>query len=403
MGIKSCVRFLHVHRIGLTFISLYIALWWAPIRPLIVVLNQQKVIPLGINGPLEWMARWWLNIDSPVFFQPLALLAAVVLGLRRRGFLEATWSRTINARSKLSKQWVLWAWAPFALVTCFLGTSFLGHITPLTAALLTWLPVTIILFIYGPRVTRVLHVPCLLLVPATALPDTLLEKAQQVSQNMLGLVATRVGRVVGDNLIYTTGNAFNVNDDYLIVGSLNAPISAPLNGLSLLGVTTLVITIYALEIRRKGLATTTVANAIATLICLITTLMHLTVVLLTLHFGIRGRSVASFSNVYLVPLTSFLSLLLVNYLQTTPMGKRLERLDKAILCWFQTLPDLRSRSIYQKRPTPYKQRDNALRKAAAISLRFIMRPFRRYWRIMSRLDEMIGRWEQKVRRKGKPR
>lgn len=403
MGIKRCVRFLHVHRIGLTLLSLYIALWWAPIRPLLIILNPQKTIPLGINGPLEWVGRWWLNIDSPVFFQPLALLAAICLGLRRRGFLEATWSRTINARSKLSKRWVIWAWAPFALVTCSLGTSFLGHITPLTVALLTWLPITIILFIYGPRVARVLHIPCLLLVPATALPDILVEKAQQVSQNILGLVGMRLGHVLGDNLSYTTGNAFNVNDDYLIIGSLNAPISAPLNGLSLLGVTALAITIYVLEIRRKGLATTTIANVIAALICLMTTLVHLTLVLLTLHFGIRGRSVASFSNVLLVPLTSFLSLVLVNYLQTTPLGNHLERLDKTILCWFQSLPDLRSRSIYQRKLTAYKKPGNALLKAAAISLRFATLPFRRYWRIISRLDDMISRWQRNVKGKGKPR
>ena len=183
---RKAFRFLRSNASASLMFLIYILMWWMPLRPIITLVSGRSDIPYGINGPLEWMSRWWLTADAPTLFQPIALLGAWMLAYQRIGILRATWARTCRSAARRGAKWAKYSWILLAVLLLTGAVSFLGHITPLAISTLVWLPIGVVFYIYGPRVTRSLHTPILLLLAATAVPDTIPELLQKASQRILG-------------------------------------------------------------------------------------------------------------------------------------------------------------------------------------------------------------------------
>lgn len=370
---------------------IYLLMWWAPLRPVMTIASRRMDIPAGINGPLEWMTRWWLSPDSPAFFQILALIGAWVLALRRRKFLVGAWARTCRSASRRGAKWAAYSWIPLSILLLTGATAFLGHITPLAITTLVWLPAAIVFYIYGPRVLRALHTPMLLLIAATAVPDTIPELVQKLAQRILGSFAVLVGKILGDNFVFDPGSTFNVADDYLRSGSLNAPIAAPMNGLALLTSTAVISATWTL-MRHRGIASTAVAKTVAVTVSGICVLAHISLIAFTLHSGQKGYTVASFHGIVLLPLTSYVSVSILKKLFTGPAGHVLRRYDRSAVLWFTGLPDIRRRT-QSKRINPRPRTSKPAAPLLGVVFRMILSPFRIYWRWMTRLDSNLSKWE----------
>ena len=151
---RQAFRFLRSNASVSLMFLIYILMWWMPLRPFMIIASGRSDIPYGINGPLEWMSRWWLSADAPTLFQPIALLGAWMLAYQRVGILRATWARTCRSATRRGAKWAKYSWMPLAVLLCTGAVSFLGHITPLAITTLVWLPIGVVFYIYGPRVTR---------------------------------------------------------------------------------------------------------------------------------------------------------------------------------------------------------------------------------------------------------
>ena len=374
---RKAFRFLRSNASASLMFLIYILMWWMPLRPIITLVSGRSDIPYGINGPLEWMSRWWLTADAPTLFQPIALLGAWMLAYQRIGILRAKWAK--------------YSWILLAVLLLTGAVSFLGHITPLAISTLVWLPIGVVFYIYGPRVTRSLHTPILLLLAATAVPDTIPELLQKVSQRILGAIAILFGRALGDTLTYDAGSTFNVADDYIRTATLNAPIAAPMNGLALMGSTIVIAAIWTLH-KRRGIASTAFAKLVAFAISASCVLAHTLLIVITLHNGQRGFGVASLHNILLLPLTATISILILNKSFTSPSGQGLRTLDRSIVLWFVSLPDLRRKTPSQRRTTSQKATKPAP-PLLGVLIRMIFSPFRTYWQWMTRIDTKISKWE----------
>ena len=97
---RKAFRFLRSNASASLMFLIYILMWWMPLRPIITLVSGRSDIPYGINGPLEWMSRWWLTADAPTLFQPIALLGAWMLAYQRIGILRATWARTCRSAAR---------------------------------------------------------------------------------------------------------------------------------------------------------------------------------------------------------------------------------------------------------------------------------------------------------------
>ena len=388
---RTTVRFIRTNPSASLMLVLYILMWWAPLRPLVTLTTGRSDIPYGINGPLEWMSRWWLSIDAPTLFQPIALLGAWFLAFQRRHLLQAAWARSCRSASRRGAKWAGYSWIPLSLLLISGTAAFLGHITPLAVSTLVWLPLGVVFYIYGPRVIRALHTPSLLLIAATAVPDTIPELTQKIVQRILGALAVQLGRLIGDSMTFDSGSTFNVADDYLRSGSLNAPISAPMNGLALMTSTVVIAALWTLH-KRRGIASTAVAKLTGVVVSGICVLAHTLLIVITLHNGQRGYGVGSMHNVVLLPLTVTVTLLILKKLFATSYGVRLRMLDRNTVLWFVSLPDIRSRNFTRRRAKPIKQSKPAP-PLLGVLLRMTMSPFRTYWRWMTRIDSKISKWE----------
>lgn len=380
---------------------LYIVMWWAPLRPVVMLTTGRTDIPYGINGPLEWMSRWWLSIDAPTLFQPIALLGAWLLAFQRRDVLQATWARSCRSAARRGAKWAAYSWIPLGLLLISGTAAFLGHITPLAVTTLVWLPLGVVFYIYGPRVLRALHTPSLLLIAATAVPDTIPELSQKVIQRILGGLAVQLGRLLGDNMTFDPGSAFNVADDYLRTGSLNAPIAAPMNGLALMTTTVIIAALWTLY-NRRGIASTAIAKVTAIAVSGICVLAHTLLIVITLHNGHRGYAVGALHNILLLPLTVTVTLVILKKLFASSLGHMLRTHDRNAVLWFVSLPDFRRRTLSRRREKPQKQFKPAP-PMFGVLFRMIMSPFRTYWRWMTRIDSKISQWESASSKNKRPR
>ena len=380
---------------------IYILMWWAPLRPIVVIATGRDDIPFGINGPLEWMSRWWLSIDAPTLFQPVALIGSWWLATKRVPYLRATWARTCRSAARRGAKWATYSWIPLGLLVITGTASFLGHITPLAITTLVWLPIGVVFYIYGPRVLRALHTPILLLIAATAVPDTIPELIQKGAQRILGAVGVLIGKVMGDNLTYDAGSPFNVADDYLRSGSLNAPISSPMNGLALMTTTIVIGALWTLK-NKRGIASTAVAKLVGIAVSSLCTFAHILIIVTTLHNGQRGYTVASLHNILLLPLTAAVTILLLKKVFASSFGTYLRTLDRQVVIWFVNLPDIRRKSLW-KRQTKATKSTKAAPPMLGVLFRMVLSPFRYYWRLMTRIDTSISRWERGTARNKRPR
>ena len=388
---RTIVRFIRTNPSASLMLALYILMWWAPLRPVVMLTTGRSDIPYGINGPLEWMSRWWLSIDAPTLFQPIALIGAWLLTLQRRDVLRAAWARSCRSAARRGAQWVSYSWIPLGLLLISGTAAFLGHITPLAVTTLVWLPVGVGFYIYGPRVLRALHTPCLLLIAATAVPDTIPELSQKIVQRILGALAVQLGRLLGDSMTFDPGSAFNVADDYLRSGSLNAPISAPMNGLALMTSTVVIAALWTLH-NRRGVASTAIAKVTAIAVSGICILAHTLLIVITLHNGQRGYAVGALHNILLLPLTVTVTLVILKRLFASSFGHVLRTRDRNVVLWFVSLPDFRRRSFTRRRVKPTRQSKPAP-PLLGVVFRMTMSPFRTYWRWMTRIDSNISKWE----------
>lgn len=388
---RTAVRFIRTNPSASLMLFVYILMWWAPLRPVISLTTGRSDIPYGINGPLEWMSRWWLSIDAPTLFQPIALIGAWLLTYQRRGVLRATWARTCRSAARRGAKWAAYSWIPLGLLLISATAAFLGHITPLAITTLVWLPVGVVYYIYGPRVLRALHTPCLLLIAASAVPDTLPELAQKGAQRLLGVLAVQLARLIGDNITFDPGSAFNVADDYLRSGSLNAPVAAPMNGLALMTSTIVIASILTL-LKGRGIASTAVTKLTAIAVSGFCVLAHTVLIVITLHNGQRGYVVASMHNILILPLTVAVTFVLLNRVYASSFGVLLRTQDRKIALWFARLPDIRHLGIARRRDKPTKVSKQAPPMLGTL-LRMTLSPFRIYWRWMMRIDSKISKWE----------
>ncbi|MFM7186623.1 MAG: hypothetical protein ACKO14_02275 [Armatimonadota bacterium] len=398
---RTTVRFIRTNPSASMMLVLYILMWWAPLRPAIMLTTGRSGIPFGINGPLEWMSRWWLSIDTPTVFQPIALIGAWYLIVQRRRVLQATWARSCRSAARRGAKWAATSWIPLALLLLAGTAAFLGHITPLAVTTLVWLPYGVVFYIYGPRVIRALHTPGLLLIAATAVPDTIPELTQKLVQRILGGVAVQCGKILGDTMTFDPGSAFNVADDYLRSGSLNAPIAAPMNGLALMSSTAVIAAIWTLQ-KRRGIASTAIAKVTAIAISGFCVLAHVVLIVITLHNGQRGYTVGALHNVLLLPLTVSATLVILNKLFSSSFGLMLRTYDRKAVSWFVGLPDLRRRSITRTKGNPQKPSKPAP-PILGVLLRMILSPFRTYWRWLIRIDNKITKWQSASSRNKRPR
>jgi len=380
---------------------IYILLWWAPLRPIVTIATGRSDIPFGINGPLDWMSRWWLSLDAPTVFQPIALLGAWWLASQRIHIISATWARTCRSAARRGAKWAIYSWIPLGVLLITGTVSFLGHITPLAITTLVWLPVGVVLYIYGPRVVRSLHTPILFLIAATAVPDTIPELLQKVTQRLLGALAVQLGKIFGDVLTYDAGSAFNVADDYLRSGNLNAPIAAPMNGLALMTSTIVISALWTLH-KRRGITSTAVSKLVSIVVSGIFVLAHTLLIVITLHNGQRGYSVASLHNVMLLPITVTMTVFILQKSFASPLGNHLRMLDRKVVVWFLGLPDLRRKNLLQRRNKPQRVSKPAP-PMIGVLFRMVTSPFRIYWRLMTRIDMSISKWEKTASRNKRPR
>lgn len=380
---------------------LYLFMWWAPLRPLIIVTSRRQDIPFGINGPLEWMARWWLSMDAPTLFQPVALLAAWFLTYKRIHIIKAAWARSTRSAARRGAKWATYSWIPLSGLLISGTAAFLGHITPLAISTLIWLPLGVVFYIYGPRVVRALHTPCLLLVAATAMPDTIPELTQKFAQRIFGAIAVQFGRMLGDSMTFDPGSPFNVADDYLRSGGLNAPIAAPMNGLSLTTCTILIAASMVLY-HRRGVASTAIAKLISLAVSGTFVLLHTLLIVITLHNGQKGYTVASQHNVLLLPITVTLTMVILKKIFASSVGSRLRAIDRKMVLWFTGLPDMRRRRPYQRGVIPQKV-SKPVPPLLGTMFRMLLSPFRIYWRWLTRIDTKISKWESSVSRTKRPR
>jgi hypothetical protein len=388
---RKAVRFLRSNASASLMFLIYILMWWMPLRPIMTMVSGRSDIPYGINGPLEWMSRWWLSEDAPTLFQPIALIGAWLLASQRLRTIRATWARTCRSAARRGAKWASYSWMPLAVLLFIGAVSFLGHITPLAITTLVWLPIGVVFYIYGPRVIRSLHTPILLLIAATAVPDTIPELLQKFTQRILGAVAILMGRALGDTLTYDAGSAFNVADDYLRTANLNAPIAAPMNGLALMASTIVIAAIWTLH-KRRGIASTAFAKLVAFAIASTFVLAHTLLIVIALHNGHRGYGVASLHNVLLLPLTAAISMLVLNKCFTGQVGQRLRSFDRAIVLWFVSLPDIRRKNPTQRRTTSQKA-TKPVPPLLGVLIRMTFSPFRTYWQLMTRIDTKLAKWE----------
>jgi hypothetical protein len=398
---RTTVRFIRTNLSASLMFMIYILMWWAPLRPIVVIATGRDDIPFGINGPLEWMSRWWLSIDAPTLFQPIALIGAWWLAARRVPSLRGTWARTRRSAARRGAKWAMYSWIPLGVLVITGTASFLGHITPLAVTTLVWLPVGVVFYIYGPRVLRALHTPILLLIAATAVPDTIPELIQKVAQRILGAIAILIGKMMGDTLTYDAGSPFNVADDYLRSGSLNAPIAAPMNGLALMSTTIVIGALWTLN-NKRGIASTAVAKLVAIAVSSLCIFAHILLIVTTLHNGQRGYTVASLHNILLVPLTAAVTILVLKKVFASWCGTYLRTLDRQIVICFVNLPDIRRKSLWKRQAKP-KKSTTAAPPMLGVLLRMALSPFRYYWRLMTRIDTSLSKWERGASRNKRPR
>jgi hypothetical protein len=358
-------------------------------------------IPFGINGPLEWMSRWWLSIDAPTLFQPIVFLGAWFLAYQRRDVVRAAWARSCRSAARRGAKWAAYSWIPLGVLVISGTAAFLGHISPLAVTTLIWLPIGVTFYIYGPRVLRALHTPSLLLIAATAFPDTIPELIQKYAQRILGTIAIQIGRLIGTSIYFDQGNVFNASDDYIRSGTLNAPIAAPMSGLALMTATVAIAAIWTLH-KRRGMASTAIAKVTSIAVSGICILAHTLLIVITLHNGQRGYAVASLHNILLLPITVTVTLFILKKLFATSFGLTLRTHDRNAVLWFVSLPDIRRRSFTRRRERPRKQSKPAPPMLGLLS-RMIMSPFRLYWRWMTRIDSNISKWENSSSKNKRPR
>lgn len=398
---RTTVRFIRANPSASLMLVLYILMWWAPLRPILTLTTGRTDIPFGINGPLEWMSRWWLSIDSPTLFQPIALLGAWFLAYKRRKIIKATWARSCRSATRRGAKWTSYSWVPLGILLISGTAAFLGHITPLAITTLVWLPLGVVFYIYGPRVIRALHTPSLLLIAATAVPDTIPELSQKLAQRLLGALSVQLGNLIGDRMTFDPGSAFNVADDYLRSGSLNAPLAAPMNGLALVTSTIVIAAIWTLN-NRRGIASTAIAKLTAIAVSGCCVLAHTVLIVITLHNGQRGYTVGALHNILLLPLTVLVTLLLLKKLFATSIGVTLRMYDQNAVLWFVSLPDIRRRSIARRRDKAQRPMKPAP-PIFGVLVRMVLSPFRTYWRWMTRIDSKIAKWESATSKNRRPR
>jgi riboflavin transporter FmnP len=258
-----------------------------------------------------------------------------------------------------------------------------------------------VFYIYGPRVLRALHTPILLLIAATAVPDTIPELVQKGAQRIIGAVAVLMGKFMGDTFTFDAGSQFNVADDYLRSGSLNAPIAAPMNGLALMTTTVVIGALWTLK-NKRGIASTAVAKLVGVAVSSVCVLAHILVIVTTLHNGQRGYTVASLHNILLLPLTATVTILVLKKVFASSFGTYIRTLDRQIVIWFVNLPDIRRKSLWKRQAKP-KKSTKAAPPMLGVLFRMALSPFRYYWRLMTRIDTSISKWERGTSRNKRPR
>jgi hypothetical protein len=131
-------------------------------------------------------------------------------------------------------------------------------------------------------------------------------------------------------------------------------------------------------------------------------LAHTLLIVITLHNGQRGYSVASLHNVMLLPITVTMTVFILQKSFASPLGNHLRMLDRKVVVWFLGLPDLRRKNLLQRRNKPQRVSKPAP-PMIGVLFRMVTSPFRIYWRLMTRIDTSISKWEKTASRNKRPR
>jgi hypothetical protein len=174
-----------------------------------------------------------------------------------------------------------------------------------------------------------------------------------------------------------------------------------MNGLALMTTTIVIGALWTLNAKR-GIASTAVAKLVGIAVSSLCILAHILIIVTTLHNGQRGYTVASLHNILLLPLTAAVTIFVLKKVFASSIGTYLRTLDRQIVIWFVNLPDIRRKSLW-KRQTKPKKSTKAAPPMMGVLFRMIASPFRYYWRLMTRIDTSISKWESGTSRNKRPR
>ncbi|MFM7321200.1 MAG: archaeosortase/exosortase family protein [Armatimonadota bacterium] len=126
-------------------------------------------MPVGIDGPVSWVERWWTNPESPTVHQWLVAPAALWLAHKRREDVVAAWQRTIAAPTALLRRWERARWLPLAVALLLIAFAHLAHVATVATIGLALAPWAVVRATHGPLVARALA-PSWICMAALAMP-----------------------------------------------------------------------------------------------------------------------------------------------------------------------------------------------------------------------------------------
>lgn len=155
----------------------YSLAWYTPLSWLWRLLHPGQPVPDGMDGPVSWNWRWWLQASSPLSFQLLVPVGVLLLALRRRTQLDDRWrqlrQRSLRPGERLLARLCLGAGCGILLL------SHLVHVITLAVLGLQLIGVGAVALIYGTQILRALTVPFLFWLIMTMPPESVPAKVEE--------------------------------------------------------------------------------------------------------------------------------------------------------------------------------------------------------------------------------
>lgn len=155
----------------------YASAWYFPISWAWRLTHPGQAVPDGMDGPVSWNWRWWLQASSPLSFQLLVPIGVLLLLLRYRLRMGERWQR-LRLRPATPKGRMFSS--ACLILGCFvLLLAHLVHVISLAVIGLEMIGVGAIAWVFGPVATRAMVVPLLFWLTMFMPPETVPAKVEE--------------------------------------------------------------------------------------------------------------------------------------------------------------------------------------------------------------------------------